>query len=166
MKRAHFVSSSSVGSLFSLVLAVVVPSSIEGALFAEFSALRDGWSNGGGEVKGSKLTESQAAQLVDLASRHDLLVKFFAVDMAAHNDAVVTEYKSRQADGVIAHLTPEHHPNLVAQLQGLTDAIRRMPNRCQELPQFDNCGRKARPLPINSGLSKETASFTRHPKRR
>lgn len=77
-----FIAPSSAGSLFSLVLAVVVTSSIEGALFAEFSALRDVWSNGGGEVKGSKLNESQAAQLIDLASHHDLFVKFFAVDMA------------------------------------------------------------------------------------
>lgn len=79
-----FVVPSSAQSLFSLVLAVVVPSSAEDALFAEFSTLRDGWSNQGGEVKGSKLNESQAAQLVDLASRHDVLVKFFADQSAEH----------------------------------------------------------------------------------
>lgn len=91
-----FVVPSSAQSLFSLVLAVVVPSSAEDALFAELSALCDGWSNQGGEVKGSKLNESQAAQLVDLASRHDVFVKFFAVDMAKHDDGVVGQYKSRR----------------------------------------------------------------------
>jgi hypothetical protein len=38
-----FVVPSSAQSLFSLVLAVVVPSSAEDALFAELSVLRDGW---------------------------------------------------------------------------------------------------------------------------
>src|SRR5215467_3723185 len=109
-----FIVPPSAQSLFSLVLALVVPSSAEDALFAEFSALRDGWSNHGGEVQGSKLNESQAAQLVDLTSRHDAFVKFFAVDMATHDDAVVGKYKSRQADGVTANLTPEHHPNIAA----------------------------------------------------
>jgi len=55
-------------SLFSLVLVLVIRSYVEPELFAEFSQLRDGWSNQGGEVKGSKLDESQAAQLIDLVS--------------------------------------------------------------------------------------------------
>jgi hypothetical protein len=111
------------------VLAVVVPSCVEQALFAEFSVLRDGWSNQGGEVKGSKLDESQAAQLIELASRYDVFVNFFAMDMARHDDAVVSAYKSRQADAVTAGLTSEHNPEITAQLQGLADAIRRMPNQ-------------------------------------
>src|SRR5208282_1145044 len=116
-------------SLFSLVLAVVVPSSVEGTLFAEFSALRDSWPNQEGEVKGSKLDEPQAAELVELVSRYDVFVKFFATDMSKNSDAVVEAYKSRQADSITASLTPEHHPQLIAQLHGFADAIRRMPNQ-------------------------------------
>lgn len=56
-----FVVPPSAQSLFSLVLALVIPSSLEDPLFAEFSALRDGWSNQGAEVNGSKLDESRAA---------------------------------------------------------------------------------------------------------
>jgi hypothetical protein len=78
-EAGEFVAPPSAQSLFSLVLAVVVPSSAEGALFTEVAALRDGWSNHGNEIKGSKLNESQAAQLVELASRHDVFVNFFAV---------------------------------------------------------------------------------------
>jgi hypothetical protein len=81
-----FVVAPSAQPLFSLVLAVVVPSCVEQALFAEFSVLRDGWSNQRGEVKGSKLDESQAAQLIELASRYDVFVNFFAIDMARHDD--------------------------------------------------------------------------------
>jgi len=64
-----------------------------------------------------------------LVSRYDVFAKFFAVDMATHGDGVVSPFKARQADAVTAHLTPEHHPPIVAQLRGLADTIRRMPNQ-------------------------------------
>jgi hypothetical protein len=116
-------------SLFSLVLALVVPSSIETKLFAEFSALLGSWPHSEAEIKGSKLDEAQAAQLIDLVSRHDVFVNFFAVDMATHGESVVSAFKARQAAGVTANLTTEHHPPIVAQLEKLAAAIRRMPNQ-------------------------------------
>jgi hypothetical protein len=116
-------------SLYSLVLAIVVPSSIETKLFGEFSGLLASWPHQGAEIKGSKLDESQAAQLVDLLSRHDVIVQFFAVDMELHGDKVVDDRKARQADAVTADLTPEHHPPLAAHIRALADAIRRMPNQ-------------------------------------
>jgi len=125
-----FVAPPSGQSLFSLVLAAVVPSSLEHKLFPEFSASLDSWSRRAGEeIKGSKLTEAQAAQLIDLVSRYDVFLNFFAVNMATHGDAVVGDFKARQADAVTAHLTSEHHPPIAAQLRGLANAIRRMPNQ-------------------------------------
>lgn len=110
-----FVVPPSAQSLFSLVLALVIPSYVEGDLFAEFSQLRDGWSSQGGEVKGSKLDEPQAAQLIDLVSRYDVFVNFFATGMATNDDPVVSAYKSRQADAITAGLTSEHNPKMTAQ---------------------------------------------------
>src|SRR5271170_4028153 len=49
-------------SLFSLVLSLIIPSSIEQELFYEFLRLRDTWPNQSVEIKGSSLNESQAAQ--------------------------------------------------------------------------------------------------------
>lgn len=128
-EAGNFVVPADGQSLFSLVLALIVPGSIEADLFQEFLRLRDSWPNNAVEIKGSKLDESQAAQLIDLVSRYDVFVKFFAVDMATHDDGVVGPFKTRQADAITAHLTPEHHPPIVAQLRGLADAIRRMPNQ-------------------------------------
>lgn len=116
-------------SLFSLVLAVVVPSSIEAKLFDEFSGLLASWPHQEAEMKGSKLDESQAAQLVDLVSRYDVIVQFFAVDMEMHGDKVINDLKARQADAVTADLTPEHHPPFAAHIRELANAIRRMPNQ-------------------------------------
>jgi len=64
-----------------------------------------------------------------LVARYDVFVNFFAVDMATHGDGGVGPFKARQADAITARLTPEHHPPIVAQLQGLADAIRQMPNQ-------------------------------------
>jgi hypothetical protein len=58
-----------------------------------------------------------------------VFVNFFATDMATNDDVVVSAYKSRQADSITAGLTPEHNPKMTAQLRGLADAIRRMPNQ-------------------------------------
>jgi hypothetical protein len=128
-EAGNFVVPADGQSLYSLVLALVIPTSIETELFHEFLRLRDGWPNNAVEIKGSKLDEGQAAQLIDLVSRCDVFVKFFALDMATHGDAVVGPFKTRQADAITAHLTPEHHLPIVAQLQGLADGIRRMPNQ-------------------------------------
>jgi hypothetical protein len=113
-----FVAQPAAQSLFSLVLAVVVPSSIEARLFDDFSRLLRGWSNQEAEIKGSKLDESEAAQLIDLVSGYDVFVQFFAVDMATHGDSVVDGFKAGQAARVTPKLTPEHQPTMVAQVKG------------------------------------------------
>jgi hypothetical protein len=115
--------------LYSLVLAVVVPSSIEANLFTEFSGLLGTWSHPGGELKGSKLNEPQAAELIDLVARHDVMVQFFAVEMEMHTDKIVNDRKARQADAVTANLTSEHDPQVASQLRALAEATRRMPNQ-------------------------------------
>lgn len=62
-------------SLFSLVLALIIPSAIEQELLYEFLRLRDTWPNQNVEIKGSSLDESQAAQLINLVLRYDIIVE-------------------------------------------------------------------------------------------
>jgi hypothetical protein len=124
-----FVPPSSEPHSYSLVLAIAIPSSVEAELFYEFLRLRDDWPIKGIEIKGSKLDESQAANLIELVSRCDVLVNFFAIDMATHGDAISSELKMRQAGELTAHLTPAHRPNVVTQLHRDADEIRAMPNQ-------------------------------------
>lgn len=128
-EAGNFVVPTNGHSLFSLVLGLAIPSSIENDLFQAFLRLRDTWPKKAVEIKGSELDESQTAQVIELVSSYDVFVKFFAIDMATHGDDIVGAFRARQADGITAHLTPEHDPRIVAQLQGLADAIRRMPNQ-------------------------------------
>lgn len=124
-----FVPPSTEPHSYSLVLALAIPSSIEGELFYEFLRLRDSWPIKGVEIKGSKLEESQAAGLIEVVSRYDVVVNFFAIDMATHGDVISGELKMRQAAELTAHLTPAHRPNVVAQLHRDADVIRAMPNQ-------------------------------------
>jgi hypothetical protein len=116
-------------SSFSLVLALMIPSAIEKDLFDEFLRLRDTWPNQNVEIKGSSLDESQAAQLISLVLRYDTLVQFIALDANTHPGPMVEVFKNRQADGVTANITREHHPGPIPHLHQLGEAVRAMPNQ-------------------------------------
>jgi hypothetical protein len=116
-------------SLFSLVLSLIIPSSIEQELFYEFLRLRDTWPNQRVEIKGSSLNESQAAQLISLVLRYDVLVQFIALDANTHPDTLVEDFKNRQADAVTANITREHHPGPIPHLHQLGEAVREMSNQ-------------------------------------
>ena len=114
---------------FSLVLALVIPAEIEEDLFYEFLRLRDTWPNQNVEIKGSSLDESQAAQLISLVLRYDALVQFIALDANTHTAPLLEDFKNRQADGVTANITRQHHPDIILQLYQLGEAVRTMPNQ-------------------------------------
>jgi len=115
--------------LFSLVLSLIIPSSIEQELFYEFLRLRDTWSNQSVEIKGRSLDESQAAQLITLVLRYDTLVRFVALDANTHPNALVEDFKNGQADAVTANITREHHPGPISHLHQLGEAVRQMSNQ-------------------------------------
>jgi len=116
-------------SLFSLILALIIPTAIEKDLFDEFLRLRDTWPNQNVEIKGSSLDESQAAQLINLVLRYDTLVEFIALDANTHPDPLVEDFKNGQADSVTANITREHHPGPILHLHQLGEAVRAMPNQ-------------------------------------
>jgi hypothetical protein len=125
-EAVKFVIPQKPSSSFSLVLALIIPSAGEADLFFEFLHLRDSWPEQKIEIKGSTLNETQAAQVVDLLARFDVVTEFIAVDMGTQAVAVINDLKSRQADAVTEHLTSEHHPGMVEELQKMSRQIRRM----------------------------------------
>jgi Protein of unknown function (DUF3800) len=114
---------------YCLTLSLAVPSTIQTELFYEFLRLRDAWPNQAVEIKGSSLDESQATQIINLVSRYPVLVNFFAVDMSTHGDALIEKFKNQQANEITAHLTPEHHDKVVAQMHDDAAQVRQMPNQ-------------------------------------
>lgn len=116
-------------SLFSLVLALIIPNAIEQDLLYEFLRLRDTWPNQNVEIKGSTLDESQSAQLINLLLRYDVLVEFIALNTNTHPDPVVQDFKNRQADAVTANITREHKPGPIPHYYQLGESVRAMPNQ-------------------------------------
>jgi hypothetical protein len=114
---------------YSLVLSLSIPSASEPELFFEFLRVRDAWPKQEVEIKGSALDESQAAQIVDLLARYDVLVNFFAIDMATHDKEVVDDYKTRQAEEITAHVTRDHFPDVVQLAHTQSEIVRNMPNQ-------------------------------------
>src|SRR5208282_1339578 len=114
---------------FSLVLALIIPSSIESDLFYNFLRLRDSWPKQEIEIKGRTLGEAQAAHVIGLLCEYDVLVEFQALDLGTHSDAVITAFRDRQADAVTANITRAHHPNMVYELHAQSETIRKMPNQ-------------------------------------
>ncbi len=116
-------------SSYSLVLGLIVPSACEAELFYEFLRLRDSWPKHEIEIKGSSLDEKQAAQVIELLAPFDVVVDFVAIDMALHAKEIVDDFKGRQAEAITAHITREHHPEMVFELVQLQHTISSMPNQ-------------------------------------
>jgi hypothetical protein len=114
---------------YSLALSLTIPSVGERQLLYEFLRLRDSWPKQEIEVKGSKLNEHQAGQLIDLVSQHDVLANFFTIDMVYHGDHVVSDFKARLADSLTENLTVAHHPSVVTHLHAQANATRAMSNQ-------------------------------------
>jgi hypothetical protein len=114
--------------LYSLVLTLVVPGAAEAALFYEFLRLRDGWPRQAVEIKGSKLSEDQTAEVMKLLAAHGVIGEYYAIDMALHQGAVIDEFKRRQAAAFTENLTPAHAPAVVQRLHDDAQVIRTMAN--------------------------------------
>lgn len=91
--------------------------------------LRDSWPAQQIEIKGSSLDEKQASQIIELLASFDVVVDFVAVDVALHTKDVVDDFKARQAAAIAAHVTREHHPEMVFQMAQLERTVQNMPNQ-------------------------------------
>jgi hypothetical protein len=110
-----------VGSRVSCGAALAVAESRAEGLFRAFATLTEAWdrANGGREVKGSALSEEQAAAVIAVAEQHDPLLVITAIDAGTHSDANVRAILAAQGAKITANLTDQHHPNLVRELQDL-----------------------------------------------
>jgi hypothetical protein len=110
-----------VGSRVSCGAALAVPESRAEALFRAFAMLIEPWdrANGGREVKGSALSEEQAAAVIAVAEQYDPLLVITAIDAGTHSDTEIRAIIAAQGARITDNLTDRHHPNLVRQLQDI-----------------------------------------------
>jgi hypothetical protein len=96
----------------SCVAALIIPDSIESALFDAFNQ----WKllpslqlkkDTVGEIKGSKLDENDISSLLLLLSKFDILIEAVCIDMGVTTDIEVNQYKKEMADSFSKSQTGE-----------------------------------------------------------
>src|SRR5450759_1381076 len=95
----------------------------------EFRRLRRQIGGSDSEIKGSSLTERQAARVVGMLREFDVVLDICATDMGAYSDADVSRVKERQAQILDNSVGEEHHPTMIAQVRDLAATTRRLSNQ-------------------------------------
>jgi hypothetical protein len=96
---------------------------------AKLWELSRSWGIRNAEVKGRDLDEAQVAAVLGLLAHADAIAELTVIDLGTHTPTAVCAHKHRQADGVVAELTPEHRPTLVAEVREIESTLRKMPAR-------------------------------------
>lgn len=105
---------------WSVVCGLAIPHREVGKARRKLAFLSRHWPKApNGELKGGLLDANHLTALVDLLFARDALLHAVGIDMAKENDAGPKDHKHKQCELLTAHLTPEHHPNLVAQVRTL-----------------------------------------------
>jgi len=66
------------------------------------------------EPKGRRLQEEQIREVIDLASRHDVIFDTVAIDMALQHDTDTSEFKADQAARILKAITPRTPPKVLS----------------------------------------------------
>lgn len=101
----------------SAVGALCIPSRRLDSVYEKFARLKAKWGVTKGEIKGSKLNESQVRDTLHLLSKHDARTKLLLIDLGLHNDSDLEAHRTWQAEGLTAKLTQEHTASLRAELE-------------------------------------------------
>lgn len=115
-ESGQFISLNKVRSRAAAVVALVIPSSQRVALVREFKKLRKRLRPGAIEIKGSSVSESEAAEILAVLGKYDLVLEAVVVDVGQHNDDDVSRFKVEQSDKLLEHITREHQPSLIQEI--------------------------------------------------
>src|SRR5262245_19002295 len=115
-------------NIASCVGALAIPSSQRRDIIKGFRQLISSWKLGIPEIKGSKLGETQVSDVIRLLKRYEVIFDLVVMDLGSLSDAEITDFKLKSADGITKNLTPEHHPNIVAETTELRQSFLEMSN--------------------------------------
>jgi hypothetical protein len=113
----------------SCVAALVMPEQYQNYIFKRFKHLKVSWGIGSGEPKGRKLNEEQIAYVISILKDYDVFVTACGIDMGMHTDDQITRHRQAQAENITKHVTPEHHPNVVRQIEELRERYLQLSNQ-------------------------------------
>ncbi|OSJ08862.1 hypothetical protein BST63_27335 [Bradyrhizobium canariense] len=112
---------------WSAVCSLALPHKEVGPARREIDFISRKWPRRDGELKGGSLSADHLKALVEVLFRHDAILHVCAIDMAQENPDDIERHKAGQCEGITNYLAPSHHPNFVAEVQGLRKALERIP---------------------------------------
>lgn len=118
-----------VANSISCIGAVVVPESCHREVIKNYKKIKKELKQHNGEVKGSKLEESDVNRIVEMLLDRNILFFNVGIDMSINNDKIVQNHKFMQSKNITKNLTKDHHQTLVNQLEELKIKMERMPNQ-------------------------------------
>lgn len=112
----------------SVVGALVVPSINRHKLFSKYEKLRKSLpKDSKGEVKGSKLDETQVGKIIDLLKKNDCIFEGSLIDMRRETLESIISHRDKQAKKITEHLTDEFHPDASARVWELRRTLEATP---------------------------------------
>jgi len=90
-------------------------------------SLKREWGMERAEMKGRNLHERQFVELFGVLRAEDVVIDFRAIDMGRHDAAELVGYQAAQAETLLEHIAPSHHPSLVQEIRELQETLSRLP---------------------------------------
>ena len=107
----------------SAVVALVVPSAARVALGRAFRKLKRVFRPQEEEIKGSSMSEREAAAIASLLHGFGAIVEAVAINVGEHSAADVSRFKTGQAEKLTEHITREHKPGLILDVLNFQKAM-------------------------------------------
>ncbi|MGR3174862.1 MAG: DUF3800 domain-containing protein [Candidatus Scalindua sp.] len=105
------------GHSYACAGALTIPDRFHDKALKLFKRCKSAWNCVGEEPKGSHLAEDQVAEVIDLLLICRARFHVCATDMTYNSPDAVATRKTEQADRLLANITPQHNPALVAQFK-------------------------------------------------
>jgi uncharacterized protein DUF3800 len=112
----------------SSITALTIPDRHIDRLSKKFIELRRNWGYDC-EVKGSRLSERQISETISLLRTHDVLLDITCIDTGLHTEEDISAYKKVSGENLVKHLTPQHHENLVRQINEYRERLLALSNQ-------------------------------------
>jgi hypothetical protein len=113
----------------SAVGALILPEEKEKIIFSKFEALKTKWGFKNKEVKGSQLSETQVASVIEILEKYNVMFEIVAIDMNIQNDDGITAHKLDRANKMISCITDEFNEILIKNLHNTKEEIESLPNQ-------------------------------------
>lgn len=112
----------------SMIGALVIPEQYYSQIMQCMKEIKEEWGYEG-EVKGSKLKESQVAQLVTMLLEYNVLYVVVACETALLTPLALKWHKNNFARHILSNISKFHHPNMVNQIMEMSFAIEKFSNQ-------------------------------------